>query len=72
MPGSISVEVGDGWGRSLDVGDGTMSLKRLPDWLEPKLPDHEKIGRACSNGIDADCVSAKEVEGSEFLRNDPT
>jgi hypothetical protein len=70
--------VGDGrgwWGANADVGEGTTSRSRLPDWFAVKLfvfhakPDVP--GRdwwPCSRDGVVGFDSANDVDGSEFLR----
>jgi hypothetical protein len=73
MPVSSS-EVGEGRGRSpeenADVGEGKTSFKRLPDVDAKLLVLHEKADVAGRDSYSAGGLSAKEVEGREFLRVD--
>jgi hypothetical protein len=78
MPLSASRVVGDGSDLSLgakaDVGDGTSSRRRLPDWDDVKvLVDHEnaEVGARDCGGYSVGVGgpdSANDTAGSEFFR----
>jgi hypothetical protein len=52
------------------VGEGKTSFKRLPDGDAKLLVLHEKADVAGRDSYSAGGLSAKEVEGREFLRVD--